>query len=109
MTSMSGGTTALISVATSEGLHSDDQLDARELRRLARRMSARATWEGLDSVVERSWRLLARTDMYDAWLIAWPAGGAIELHDHGGSSGAIVVVSGALTESRPERINSDRL
>jgi quercetin dioxygenase-like cupin family protein len=32
-------------------------------------------------------------------VIAWPPGGAIELHDHGESSGAIVVASGELTET----------
>ncbi|MFN8052215.1 MAG: PIG-L family deacetylase [Acidimicrobiales bacterium] len=43
------------------------------------------------------WRLLA-TDRYDAWLIAWPPGGTVTPHDHGGSSGAFSVVSGELTE-----------
>jgi len=35
----------------------------------------------------------------EAWVIAWPPGGAVELHDHGGSSGAVVVVAGELTET----------
>ena len=30
-----------------------------------------------------SWRLMARTPDFDAWLIAWPSGGKVELHDHG--------------------------
>jgi len=33
-------------------------------------------------------------------LIVWPVGGAIQLHDHGESSGVIVVVSGTLEETR---------
>jgi predicted metal-dependent enzyme (double-stranded beta helix superfamily) len=36
---------------------------------------------------------------FEAWVIGWPAGGAIELHDHGGSSGAVVVAAGELVET----------
>ena len=42
-------------------------------------------------------RLLG-TPSYEAWLIAWATGGSLELHDHGGSAGAVHVVEGALTE-----------
>jgi hypothetical protein len=49
----------------------------------------------------RCWVRVAATDAYDAWLISWPAGGAVDFHDHGGSAGAIAVVSGELTEVRP--------
>lgn len=47
----------------------------------------------------RWWRLLA-SDRYDAWLIAWPTGGSVTPHDHGGSRGAFSVVEGELTELR---------
>jgi len=58
--------------------------------------------------VTRSFELIARTPSYEAWVIAWPTGGGIELHDHGGSSGAFCVVSGELDETvaslgRPQR------
>ena len=53
----------------------------------------------LHDLTERSWILLAVTDLFEAWAIGWPPGGAIELHDHGPSSGAVVVASGALTET----------
>ena len=43
---------------------------------------------------------MAVTDNFEAWVIAWPPGGAIELHDHGGSAGAVVVAAGALRETR---------
>jgi hypothetical protein len=43
-------------------------------------------------------RLLA-TPSYEAWLIAWAPAGTLELHDHGGSVGALHVVGGALTET----------
>jgi predicted metal-dependent enzyme (double-stranded beta helix superfamily) len=36
---------------------------------------------------------------FEAWLIAWPPGGVIELHDHGNAAGAVVVVSGELVET----------
>jgi hypothetical protein len=36
----------------------------------------------------------------DIWLISWVPGHATELHDHGGSLGALTVLSGALNEYR---------
>jgi predicted metal-dependent enzyme (double-stranded beta helix superfamily) len=50
-------------------------------------------------VTERTWVLLAVTDLFEAWAIAWPPGGGIELHDHGNSQGAVVVSTGVLTET----------
>jgi Cysteine dioxygenase type I len=48
---------------------------------------------------QRCWDLLACSPDFEAWAIGWPAGGAIELHDHGDSVGAVVVVSGELVET----------
>jgi hypothetical protein len=53
----------------------------------------------LQGLTERTWILLAVTDLFEAWAIGWPPGGKIELHDHGNSSGAVVVAAGSLTES----------
>jgi hypothetical protein len=53
----------------------------------------------LQAITERSWVLLAVTDLFEAWAIGWPRGGRIELHDHGHSCGAVVVASGALSET----------
>jgi hypothetical protein len=36
----------------------------------------------------------------DVWLISWVPGRATELHDHGGSLGALTVLSGSLNEFR---------
>ena len=58
-------------------------------------------WPGAGALTERSWRRVAWTPEFDAWLIAWPLGGEIELHDHGASSGALSVLEGTLTESVP--------
>jgi hypothetical protein len=43
-------------------------------------------------------RVLA-TPAYDAWVIHWPTGELLDLHDHGGSAGAFSVVSGELDEA----------
>jgi predicted metal-dependent enzyme (double-stranded beta helix superfamily) len=53
----------------------------------------------LQDATERTWVLLAITDLFEAWAIVWPPGGAIQLHDHGASFGAVVVASGQLVET----------
>ncbi len=53
----------------------------------------------LQGITERSWVLLAVTDLFEAWAIGWPPGGSIELHDHGRSHGAVVIAAGALVET----------
>ncbi|MGV0849801.1 cysteine dioxygenase [Mycolicibacterium phlei] len=47
----------------------------------------------------------------DIWLISWVPDRSTELHDHGGSLGALTVVSGALAETRwdGERLRNRRL
>jgi mannose-6-phosphate isomerase-like protein (cupin superfamily) len=42
---------------------------------------------------------LAEEATHEAWLLTWLPGQGTELHDHGGSAGAFVVVSGELTEA----------
>ncbi len=54
---------------------------------------------GMDDPCERCWRTIAVDERFEAWVVAWPVGGAIELHDHGNSAGAVVVASGALRET----------
>lgn len=75
---------------------------------IARRLGSVVHWPGASEVQERTWRIVAQTPEYDAWLIAWPTGGTVDLHDHGESSGALHVISGALTETIPWR-DDDRL
>jgi hypothetical protein len=41
-------------------------------------------------------------DEVDIWLISWVPGHATQLHDHGGSLGALTVLSGSLNEFRWE-------
>jgi hypothetical protein len=54
-----------------------------------------AGWEPL----VRTWQGLTSADGYEALAIAWPVDAAIDLHDHGDSAGAVVVVSGSLVET----------
>lgn len=52
----------------------------------------------LPAGTERRWALVLESDAYEAWVIAWPAGTGLELHDHGGSAAAVHVVTGRLRE-----------
>jgi len=56
-------------------------------------------WPGMAGATGRRWELLAASDTFEAWVIGWPPGGTIELHDHGESAGAVVVVDGELVET----------
>jgi hypothetical protein len=49
-------------------------------------------------LVERQYELLELTDNLEIWAIHWPQGRGLELHDHGGSAGALWVVEGTLEE-----------
>lgn len=49
---------------------------------------------------ERWYTRLHGTDELDVWLISWVPNRSTELHDHGGSLGALTVVSGTLRETR---------
>jgi predicted metal-dependent enzyme (double-stranded beta helix superfamily) len=59
--------------------------------------------------LRRSWELILATDQFEAWVIEWPPGGSIKLHDHGDSLGAVVVTDGELVETRVVRNAGDRL
>lgn len=52
-----------------------------------------------ESPGERHYRQLLVTPSYEAWLIYWPAGTGLELHDHGESAGAFAIVDGRLDET----------
>jgi Cysteine dioxygenase type I len=49
-------------------------------------------------LAERRYELLELTDDVEIWAIHWPQGQGLELHDHGGSTGALWVVQGSLEE-----------
>lgn len=79
---------------------------SRALEATAARLARASFWTQLTPLTdtERWYALLAATDTFEAWVIGWPVGGAIELHDHGGASGAIHVVRGALVETSTNRV-----
>ncbi len=60
---------------------------------------------------ERWFVRLHGDDDVDIWLISWVPGHRTELHDHGGSLGALTLLSGALDEFRwdGERLRRRRL
>ena len=78
-------------------------------REVASRLAPAVHWPGALDRQRRTWRLVARTPDFDAWLIAWPSGGKVELHDHGNSTGAVSVISGVLVEAVPWRDDTGRL
>lgn len=49
---------------------------------------------------DRWFARLQSDDEVDIWLISWARGHATELHDHGGSLGALTLLSGSLDEFR---------
>src|SRR3712207_2879696 len=46
----------------------------------------------------RWYHRLWAADDHEAWLLTWLPGQCTDLHDHGGSSGAFVVVAGSLSD-----------
>jgi hypothetical protein len=53
----------------------------------------------------RRHRQLVRTSTYDAWLIAWGPSSVLDLHDHGGSTGAFRVILGELIETYSDKVD----
>ena len=79
---------------------SERTLDS-SLLALATEVAATRPWRRPNPVgTERAYELIELTDIYEVWAIHWPASGHLELHDHGGSAGALYVTEGALEESR---------
>ncbi len=72
----------------------------RELLAMAEGMAPSALgWPGMEGITSRRFELLASSDTFEAWVIGWPPGGTIELHDHGLSAGAVAVAGGELVET----------
>lgn len=63
------------------------------------------TWRSLarHTPRERWFTRLAAHDDHDVWLIGWDSYQGVDLHDHGGSSGALYVVEGELLETSTRR------
>ena len=75
-------------------------LDPEQLLVIAQGLARSAEyWPHPDHPAARDRWSLAATDQFHAVAIRWAPGAHRELHDHGGSTGAIVVVSGSLFET----------
>jgi len=75
-------------------------LESDELLPIAVDLAATALlWPDLHDPTRRTWRRIAVGESCEAFVISWPTGGSIELHDHGGSAGAVVVTAGDLVET----------
>ena len=77
-------------------------LSPEQLLVLARAIAADASlWRSVarHDPVARWHRRVAATTRYDVWLIGWDRHQGVDLHDHGGSAGAFVVIDGELTET----------
>jgi predicted metal-dependent enzyme (double-stranded beta helix superfamily) len=72
---------------------------------------ARARWERLvrHDPAQRGFVRLLDTPEVEAWLLTWTEAQSIELHDHGGSAGAAMVVAGELTEAFTDRVGKTPL
>ncbi|MGW2787443.1 cysteine dioxygenase [Streptomyces populi] len=72
-----------------------------EFAGLARSIAAdRSQWEHLVryDAASRWYHRLRTGPGYEVWLLSWVPGQGSGLHDHGGSSGVLTVLGGALTE-----------
>jgi hypothetical protein len=78
-----------------------ESLDCELLQDIADGLARSVSAEQLPPGTERRWVRLLGTRSYDAWLIGWPPGTGLDLHDHGESSAAVCVVAGALDERQP--------
>jgi hypothetical protein len=55
----------------------------------------------VSSLGDRRWfTRIHGDDEFDIWLISWVSDQSTELHDHGGSLGALTLVTGSLDEMR---------
>lgn len=87
--------------------HLGDQPGPDELLEIAAGLAKSAPqWPGMAQPRRRQWDLMVASDTFEAWVIGWPPGGSIALHDHGGSAGAVVVATGELLETRVSRTHS---
>ena len=81
-------------------------LSPAELLGIARELARdHETWRSLaQHTPNERWftRLAAHAD-HDVWLIGWDSYQGVDLHDHGGSSGALYVVEGELLETSTRR------
>ena len=96
------GRDRVATVETAEPDSTGIRLDPESLAWLARLYGSSCVtpWADRDDgePTERHYELLELSCDFEVWVIHWPVGGLLQLHDHGGSAGALYVVSGVLEE-----------
>jgi mannose-6-phosphate isomerase-like protein (cupin superfamily) len=80
------------------------RLPTATLRAIAEGLARSPLWHGLGdpTVEQRSAVRIVRSECYEAWVLGWLPGHSVDLHDHGGSDAAFVVVEGDLVEVAAE-------
>jgi len=88
--------------ATSENVHTGDDPAREASAALLGLIASGLGQSGAERLVPagatRRWALALESDAYEAWVIAWPAGSGLEMHDHEGSTAAMYVINGSLRE-----------
>lgn len=80
------------------GTSMSSDLSSELLVEIAAGLGGSAVADLLPNSGERRWALVLESEAYEAWVIAWPAGTGLELHDHNGSAAAVHIVNGRLRE-----------
>jgi len=78
---------------------SPEAKEPKELIEIAWRLARLSDDWGVSGSGQRRSELIVADPSVEAWVIAWPSGSSIELHDHGESCGAVAVRSGELQET----------
>jgi quercetin dioxygenase-like cupin family protein len=85
-------------MAERSGSQTTKHIDGAMLAAIAEGLAAADPTTLLAPGTTRRWAPIAVNDSYSAWVIAWPAGTGLGLHDHDGSDAAVHVVTGSLRE-----------
>ncbi len=85
-------------MAATDSSASVRRLDDRALATIADGLADADPASFLEPGDRRRWALIASNETYSAWVIAWPAGTGLGMHDHDGSTAAVRIVSGVLRE-----------
>ena len=73
-------------------------LTADELDAIAEGIAAGDPAAFVPAGTDRRWGIVIATEIYEAWVIAWPSGTGLAMHDHGGARAAVRIVTGRLRE-----------
>ena len=93
-------------------MRTGDRLGPNELERLSQRIYIRGElWRPLleGSTSDRVCACLYLDSSVGVYLASWCPGDGTDMHDHAGTSGAVVVAQGTIREERPGREDADEV